>query len=252
MPPRPPNRFDSALAVFMTCLVGFVTLYLATNIASGTEQASFTRYDRPDTDTIRLETHNILTDSRFAPRKSFWQAFLQWLGDKLSNWKVPKLPRGLAWLLMVVLLTWSVLTLVAILVHLGWTVYVLWRGRASGPAPDAQGNGFGARACESYEDLIARMRELAGKGAFYDAIAVMMIALLRWLDRASVLRFHQSKTNGDYVHEYPADSPTRDQFGHFVLTFDETIYGGGACGRQVYQQIHSMFEQICDRVQKEQ
>lgn len=78
----------------------------------------------------------------------------------------------------------------------------------------------------------------------------MMGALLRRLDEIGALRFHESKTNGDYVKEYIPDFTERKDFERFVLAFDTTVYGGGTCRRQTYQNLNEIFEQICNNAAK--
>ncbi|NQT20660.1 MAG: DUF4129 domain-containing protein, partial [Planctomycetes bacterium] len=83
-------------------------------------------------------------------------------------------------------------------------------------------------------------------------IGLMMVALLRWLERADVLRFHQSKTNGDYVREYPQQGPGGGDFRKFALDFDAAVYGGALCDRRSYEHMNIIFERIISDVRKRQ
>jgi hypothetical protein len=60
----------------------------------------------------------------------------------------------------------------------------------------------------------------------------------------SIVRFHESKTNGDYIREYPSGYAGRDEFRKFVLMFEQTIYGGLRSSGQIYRQMNSLMEHI--------
>ena len=89
---------------------------------------------------------------------------------------------------------------------------------------------------------------LAEKGAFFEAISVMMVALIRLLDSIGVVRFHESKTNGDYVREYPSGLTSRNEFRQFVLIFEQIVYGRFHCDHQTYGQMNFLMEQIRNSV----
>ena len=80
----------------------------------------------------------------------------------------------------------------------------------------------------------------------------MMVVLLRRLDEIGATQFHHSKSNGDYLSEYSSEFSGREQFGDFVLTFDRTIYSGGPCGSQMYQDMNTKFSHLCNDVRKKQ
>jgi len=109
----------------------------------------------------------------------------------------------------------------------------------------------GGEASASYDDLQARMRVLAAKGAFRPALGVMMVALLRWLDRAGVVKFHASKTNGDYLRDYARARAGAGYFRRFVLAFDAIAYGGVTCGPRTYERMLDLFEEIRHDVAQE-
>ncbi|UCE47661.1 MAG: DUF4129 domain-containing protein, partial [Phycisphaerales bacterium] len=156
---------------------------------------------------------------------------------------------GLAKCVLWILLIWCVLTLVAILAHLIWTVALFVR-----PSTHRQkvtgGSGPERVRSMSFEELYERARELAEKRAFAEAVSFMILALLRLLDSVGIIRFHESKTNGDYVREYPSNHVGRSEFGQFVLVFEQTIYGRLQGDRQAYSKMNSLMEQIRSCVSK--
>lgn len=198
--------------------------------------------DRPASERIQTVVGEILSDPRFAPRRSFWQ----WLGEKLSAWEFPDLARRSGWLsvLVWILGIWCVLALVAILVHLIWTLVQFMPRRSAGSR--TRNGRLRPKSVKppSYEELRSRMVGLAERGAFREAVREMMVGLVRWLDDAGVLRFHRSKTNGDYVREYHGQRGGHEQFRRFALAFDALIYGGSSCGCTDYGKMLSAFEQI--------
>ena len=214
--------------------------------AGRTELSSF---ERPDAETVRTKVADILADPRFAPTKSLMQRLL----EKLSSWKGPNfhMPKGLGRVLLWVFVVWAVLTLVAILAHLVWTLVTVFGGGRHGGKLGWGRARTGRQAELAYDDLCRRMRDLAERGMFRQAIAAMMLALLRWLDRAEIVRFHHSKTNGDYVGEYPVGSPGRKAFAHFSLAFDGVVYGAAPCGPDTYREMQSLFERVQHHARKE-
>lgn len=202
-------------------------------------------FQRPHPDAIRAELHQILADPQYAPSKTVWQ----WVWDKLAGWRWPDVHWGGAWAkpLATLLLIWCLLALAAVLAHLLWTVAVLI-GQISPGSVVGSHRRHRRAAGASYEQLCVEMRRLAETGAYREAISVMMIALLRWLDAIHVLHYHESKTNGDYVSEFAPASPGRDEFRQFVVSFDESVYGRAPCGPQVYEQLDSVFQRIRNHV----
>jgi len=199
------------------------------------------KFQRPRPDAIRAELRQILADPRYAPRKTMWQ----WVRDKLTAWRWPDVHWGRTWAkpLAMVLLVWCLLALAAVLAHLVWTVLVVIRHTTLGRHVSIQSRHLRAGGA-SYEQLCTEMRRLAETGAYREAVSVMMIALLRWLDAANVLHYHESKTNGDYVSEFVAASPGREDFRQFIVSFEESVYGSAPCGPRVYERLDSVFQRI--------
>ncbi|MHC4518814.1 MAG: DUF4129 domain-containing protein [Planctomycetota bacterium] len=198
-------------------------------------------YRRAEAETIRGLTNEIVSSPEFTPRKTFGQ----WLNEKLRKWDGPHLglSSGVGRVVFSVFTIWCVLALLAILAHLGWTI---WLGaRPSGTQRGAVAGGGGpGREIASAEELWGRSEELAGSGAYREAMGVLLLALLRQLETRNVVSFHNSKTNGEYVAEYPGDVPGRRAFGEFVGAFERSIYGGLPVARKTYEGMTSAAERI--------
>ena len=239
------RRFNTRRAVAATILVALVVAVCVIPVVhAGAESAGAVRFQRPDPETVRTEARDILSHRRFAPRVSLLERFMQWLREKLPWLKLPSLgDRSVAAVITWVLLGLGAIVLVALVAYgVRWLVLYL-RGE--------RGKGFHAgpvrfeRASDrSFAALCRTMRELAEQGRYRDAIGVMMAALLRRLDDAEVVAFHDSKTNGDYVAEFPAHRSGRSEFHRFALAFDGTIYGGSPCDHGTYRQMNDIFERV--------
>lgn len=196
-------------------------------------------YARADAETIRTHVQEILSDPRFTPHKTFWQ----WLREKLARWEGPHLPKAVTKFIERVVILWCVLTLLAIFGHLAWTIWLLMR-----PQRDSLGSELPASA-EDYENapfgqLWERSAELARRGAFRAAVGVLLVALLRQLDALQVLHFHKSKTNGEYVREYPSQRAGRREFVQFVAAFEQNIYGGSPVAGPTYATMTTLAKQV--------
>ncbi len=77
-------------------------------------------YARTDAQTIKAYTQEIISSPRFAQRITL----RQWLLEKLNRWGRPKvdLPKQVTSFFSTAITIWCLLTLVAILIHLVWTM----------------------------------------------------------------------------------------------------------------------------------
>jgi hypothetical protein len=221
------------LALFASCARG--------SASPGAHGGLEAEYRRTDIETIRGTVTEIVSDPAFMPRKTFGQ----WLQEKLRKWDRPNLDLSsrvsavIFWVFMI----WCILALVAILAHLGWTI---WLGvRPSGNLRGAGGvSGLAADEITSPEELWNRSTALARAGAFREAMGLLLLALLRRLETREIVTFHRSKTNGEYVAEYPRDLAGREAFAAWVGAFERTIYGGLPVVGQTYETMTSAAERI--------
>lgn len=236
---------SSTGASVLSVLIVLALAALSRPGVAATTDTTSPQYERPDARTIQTCIREILDDPQFAPRKSFGQ----WLREKLSKWDGPKvdLPEGVGMFLLWAVTVWCVLALLAILVHLGWTIWLFAR-RPKGPGTAAGSDGSTVYEHLSFEQLRQKSRELARAGAFREAAGVLLIALLRRLEAFNVLRFHSSKTNGEYLREYSGELAGRPQFVQFIATFERSIYGGLEIPMQTYETMNSLAERILNDV----
>jgi len=230
-------------------IAGAITALVLSGPAAGGPRARTTTasapvdYMRADAPTIQTHLQKILSDPRFAAHKTFWQ----WLGEKLVRWGGPHLPKGVTKFITWVVLIWCFLTLAAILAHLVWTIWLLTRPRRGSPASELPA---GSEDYEnaSFEQLWQRSAELARTGAFRAAVGVLLVAVLRQLDALKVLHFHKSKTNGEYVREYPSQRAGRQGFAQFVTAFERSIYGGSEVAEPAYDTMSTLAKRVVSDV----
>ena len=97
----------------------------------------------------------------------------------------------------------------------------------------------------SRRDAWATAREMAAQGQLVEASHVLYSALLETLSRSGAIRFHTSKTAGDYARELRrAGAATASDFHTFAREFDRAVYGRGAVTRAEFEALLQAAEQI--------
>jgi hypothetical protein len=231
------------------------TLLIVLAVAAGAHPSSAappspaaSDYARADAQTIKAHTQEIIANPRFAPRMTLGQ----WLIEKLRGWDRPKvhLPKGIGTFFSIAITTWCLLTLVAILGHLVWTIWLF--AHPSGTRA-AGGSGLASDAGEITcpDELWRQSQQLAQRGAFRGAVGVLLLALLRHLEATKVLSFHKSKTNGEYIREYPGHRAGRPEFVQFIATFERDIYGGLEIHGQTYEAMSVLAKRIIGDVSQD-
>lgn len=200
-------------------------------------------YARAEAETIRTHLQEVLSDPRYASHKTF----RQWLMEKLARWKGPDLPQGVKTVILWVVMIWCILTLLAIFAHFVWTIWLLVRPQRSSATAELPGGSEGYDNA-SFEQLWERSAELARSRAFRAAVGVLLVALLRGLDTLKVLHFHKSKTNGEYVREYPSQRVGRRDFVQFIAAFERNIYGGSDVAGPAYDTLSTLARQVLSDV----
>ena len=221
--------------------------------AESIDHQSQLQYERDDAEKICAQAHEILQQQRFKPRGGLWKSFREWLRKQFASWKLPdfgvggRITRTIFWILVAVF----VLAILAVLTHFVWVLVTMWRRRGSQSirgSADPSVEHFQVDTAVSYDQLRQRMAELARQGAFREAIGVMLRALLRYLDDAKTLTCHHSKTNSEYVREYPRRLPGSDSFRRFIASFDTIIYGKDYSESRDFDRMIGMFEEVQSHV----
>ena len=156
--------------------------------------------------------------------RDLWMRFRVWLDDFTTQH-----PLGAR------LLFWAaLLALIALLVHIGITVWRIYRvtvqrpgGTGPAPAPellDSRGH-------------LARAEALARAGRYTEALAHRFIALLLELDRADALTFHPSKTPAEYVREARLGATGRATLAGLVSRLYHHVFGAEPLDERGYHEF---------------
>jgi hypothetical protein len=235
------NKTGLACKFLLFIIIAFFFISPALSQTNEFALQEASQFDRAEIETIKMHTRQILSEPSFSPRKTFWQ----WLREKFSKWKGPKFNLGPGWAKFIFsfIVIWCVLALIAILIHFIWTICLLIRSNKHSTYVKG-GLGHERVKIKSFEEMYKIALEMAKNEKFNEAISLMMTALLRWLNSMGVVRFHESKTNGDYIREYTHIHAGHNEFNKFVSLYEHTIYGGLRGSVKTYQQMSSLMELI--------
>lgn len=103
---------------------------------------------------------------------------------------------------------------------------------------DVFGNRAAGRARLSSErrDYWTLSTDLAAAGDFTGACHALYAAVIETLARDGSVKFHASKTSGDYGHELRRrDSPAFQSFRTFARQFDRIVYGASSATADDYE-----------------
>jgi hypothetical protein len=99
----------------------------------------------------------------------------------------------------------------------------------------------GARG--EYQDPWAFARELASSHDYLGASHALYAAVVDTLTRGGAIKFHTSKTSGDYTRELRwRGSPAFDDFRAFARQFDRTVYGSTLVNADDYERLARVAE----------
>lgn len=88
-------------------------------------------------------------------------------------------------------------------------------------------------------------QELASAGRFTDASHQLYAAVIADLTRLGLMRFHASKTNGDYVRELRrARTPVAPMFADFSRAFDRAVFGLDDVTRAEWDVLLALAERV--------
>jgi len=179
---------------------------------------------------------------RRAVREVFARPEYQWVpGDRPLHWFRDLWQRFVEWLnrfttahpVGAQLVFWgSLALLIALLVHLGFTAWRIYRVTVQRPAPGlpaALAAPLDARA------HLERAEALARAGRFTEALAHRFAALLLELDRVEALSFHPSKTPAEYVREARLSPEERGALAGLVARLYQHVFGMAPCDEQCYR-----------------
>ncbi len=96
----------------------------------------------------------------------------------------------------------------------------------------------------SHDQLLSRAMALSDRGHYVQALGALLSALLKGMAEAGRLQWDQSKTNGQYLREYPVRQTDRDAFGRFVSRVEQHQYRWGRCSPEQFKDLYRRFEEL--------
>ena len=185
----------------------------------------------------------VLARQEFQPAQlSWWDQLKQWFWEKLFGGVM----RAIRWIdldtpLGKAIFVFLILSLVAIVAHLVWTIVQALpkRGARRDGAVPAPAAGLAPEPAA----LAARARELAAAGRFEEAMHALYRATLLHLDDRRLACFEEHKTAGDYVLELTAAEPRR-HFRALVGAFDPVAWGGRDAGGNEWEGMRTAAAQL--------
>lgn len=181
---------------------------------------------------VRAAIAEVLARKEFADLHADPNAFSRWLVEWIESLlrRISSAIKGLPHLVLWVIVAWMVLTLLAILAHL---VYTLWKflggaGRPSLAGPSARrpaGELLGIRDLD-FDSVYADACRLLAAGEWLAATKHLYVAAILWLDRQGWIAFRPAKTNRDYLGELQSRSHLQGPFRRLTEGFESIVYGG--------------------------
>lgn len=197
---------------------------------------------------IRQAVDEVLSRREFADLPADESVWLKRLSDWFDSLmgKVGDLADRFPWLIWVVV-AWLVLTLLAILAHLIWTLYVWLKpsGGVFAPARQPVGAGLlhGVRDLQ-FDDVYRRARELFEQRDYAAAVRHLYVAAILWLDRQGQIAFATAKTNRDYQLELSGKPAYQQQFAQLTERFETIAYGSAAATMSDCREMTSSLEAL--------
>lgn len=167
--------------------------------------------------------------------RDLWHRFVEWL-NRFST----------AHPFEAKLIFWgSLLLLIVLLVHLGFTAWRIYRVTVRQPVASTPG---ALAAPLDARTHLARADALARAGRFTEALAHQFAALLLELDRVDALSFHPSKTPAEYVREARLSSEERSALAGLVARLYQHVFGMAPCDEECYRDFGMMAGSVARHV----
>jgi hypothetical protein len=196
----------------------------------------------------RTAIRDVLAQREFADLRNdpntAWRQLIRWTVAFLRRIFAPlqHLPEWILW----IIIFWLVLTLLAILAHL---VYTLWAILSTASRTSTVGHSVGDRPGEllgirdlDFDAVYAEADRLVSAGDWPAATRHLYVAAILWLDRQGRIRFRASKTNRDYIQELQSEAQLQGLFRRLTSGFEPVVYGGQAATKSTTDDMANSVE----------
>ncbi|MEN6449118.1 MAG: DUF4129 domain-containing protein [Thermoguttaceae bacterium] len=169
--------------------------------------------------------------------------FIEWLSSMTHGIAsaIGMLPTWLWWLIVV----WMIVTLVAILAHLLYTLVIMLGGVSRSSHRAARrghpGQLLGVPELE-FDSIYEEARRLLADGDWLAATKYLYVAAILWLDRQGAIVFRLSKTNHDYIRELRTRVAIQAAFRRLTGCFEPIMYGGQPASMSNSEDMAKMVE----------
>jgi hypothetical protein len=162
--------------------------------------------------------------SPFAILGKWWRALLEWLRglEATQPW--------LYWFLFFAMLAVLAAIMLHALIVLSRTLKAAHRLSEQAAVPVAKTRGAAWYRAEAVR--------LAALGLYPEAMQHDFLGLVLELDQRNVLRYHPSKTPGEYSHELKLNEPERGAFRDLVRALYQFAFARVPCGVTDFEQWH--------------
>jgi hypothetical protein len=171
-----------------------------------------------------------------------WNAFWEWLEKffRFGGRASPGTAKIFLWVVLCVLI-------VAIAFVLAYAVRKYggktWLGREA-PRARREADEPAEETISDPDRLLETARDLAAAGEFRRAYRAVFLAMLLRMDRAGLIRFDRSSTNGEYLRVLRARPDVFASMRPVANDFDLHWYGGKAVGEPDYRRMLGAYEQL--------
>lgn len=203
----------------------------------------------PDPDLIRQKAAEVVSRPEFQLESgveretiTFWIRVLRWLLTPFS-WlakSLQGLPSPVWWLVVIVLS----LLVVAIIVHLAWTILSAIKGPAKRRSAIAVGD-----QVTSVADLERAATLAESDGDYIGAVRLLFRASLQRIAKADETPLRRGITNHELLRRYRR-SPLFEPLERFVDTIDAKWYGHESCGSEDCLDCRTEYSRICNVLER--
>lgn len=186
-------------------------------------------------------------DSAHSGARALFRQFIDWLWGWL--WRILGYLDELRaaspfifWCIFAVL----ILVLLALLVHIGWTISMAFRRRPGGAQdPDSRENGDRVRR---FRDLQLEARELASRGRLRDAIHLLLLALVALVEERRVLRVALGWTNRETFARLRLRPELAGSLAQFERDVERVWYGTAPVTPGDFRRLDRLLEDVAPHV----
>ena len=201
---------------------------------------------RPENYEIKDTTEQVLKRPEFkeVAKSGFLNKIDRWFSSVFDGIDVPG-NSGVINFIVKLVVIWCVITLLAILAHFIWALYVTFSSSGIGSRTAKFDESFAESTYKmTVEDLLAEMEKCLEAKDYAGALSYLTVSLLKRVDSFGFIKLHPSKTNGDYLRECGRSNGIFNVFRQYLIGFESVAYGFKSCDETYFQRMFSVYEKV--------